>query len=239
MKLCNQCEKRKSPLKFNKRTKAKDGLQSTCRTCAQERSTKWNSLNKDRHRANSRNWNKENLERKYSNDKKRKLRDPSVRIAQLLRTNLNCLLKGKAKTGFALTHLGCTVGELKTYLEKQFITGMSWDTYGTSWHLDHVISLSRFDLTNRFDLARAAHYTNLQPLPPQKNFEKAASIIVTPMSNVIPLITLEDRKFAAERIEQDFARYSPELREQVFKATLYKMYETKLALYGIDRASLQ
>jgi hypothetical protein len=68
--------------------------------------------------------------------------------------------------------LGCSIYELKSYLESRFQPGMSWDNYGEEWHLDHVIPLSWFDLSDNKQFSRACHYTNLQPLWAENNFSK-------------------------------------------------------------------
>lgn len=53
---------------------------------------------------------------------------------------------------------------------------MSWYNYG-EWHLDHIIPLVSFDLTNRWQFARACHYTNYQPLWWWDNISKGAKIV--------------------------------------------------------------
>lgn len=69
--------------------------------------------------------------------------------------------------------LGCTVAEFKAHLEAHFTVGMSWDTHGRKgWHMDHIVPLSHFDLTDPKQLAIAFHYTNYQPLWWDDNLKK-------------------------------------------------------------------
>jgi hypothetical protein len=74
-------------------------------------------------------------------------------------------LKKNAKSGSAVRDLGCSIEQLKQHLESKFQTNMSWNNYGpTGWHIDHIIPLSKFNLSIREELLKACHYTNLQPL---------------------------------------------------------------------------
>ena len=49
---------------------------------------------------------------------------------------------------------------------------MSWDNYGT-WHIDHILPLSKFDLSKREDFLIACNYKNLQPLWADENIRKS------------------------------------------------------------------
>ena len=52
---------------------------------------------------------------------------------------------------------------------------MSWDNYG-EWHIDHIMPLSTFDLTNPDQLKEACKYTNLQPLWAEDNLHKSSKL---------------------------------------------------------------
>ncbi len=81
-----------------------------------------------------------------------------------------------AKSGSAVRDLGCTILELKAYLEARFLPGMTWKNHGLKgWHIDHIRPLTSFDLADRAQLLQAVHYTNLQPLWWQDNLRKADS----------------------------------------------------------------
>lgn len=68
--------------------------------------------------------------------------------------------------------LGCPVMDLKHHLEQQFTLGMSWENYGTLWHIDHIRPCSSFDLTDVEEQKRMNHFTNLQPLWAEENRKK-------------------------------------------------------------------
>ena len=99
--------------------------------------------------------------------------NPLFKITKGLRGRLRHAIRDNYKTGSAIKDLGCTIAELKIYLENKFKKGMSWDNWGKQgWHLDHIKPLASFDLTNREDLLVAVHYTNLQPLWAKENLSK-------------------------------------------------------------------
>jgi hypothetical protein len=75
--------------------------------------------------------------------------------------------------------IGCSPEELKLYLASKFQEGMSWDNYGKyakespmTWHIDHIIPCSSFDLTDPEQQKKCFHYTNLQPLWAVDNMSK-------------------------------------------------------------------
>lgn len=114
---------------------------------------------------------------KYRNDKMKT--DVQFRLANNLRSYLGQAIKGNYKSGSAVRDLGCTIPELKFYLEGQFKDGMTWDNWSLGgWHIDHKIPLTFFDLTDRDQLLKAVHYTNLQPLWAEENIKKSNKLTV-------------------------------------------------------------
>jgi len=103
--------------------------------------------------------------------------DPNYRIAKRLRNRLNTAVKTGQKSGSAVRELGCSIDQFKLYIESLFKPGMSWDNWAhDTWHLDHIIPLSHFDLTDREQFLRAINYTNYQPLWATDNFAKGAKL---------------------------------------------------------------
>lgn len=111
--------------------------------------------------------------------RKRRKENIEYKLACRIRSRFNKSIKGNFKSGSSIKDLGCTVKEFKSYIESLFKPGMTWDNWSYSgWHLDHIIPLSLFNLTNREELLKACHYTNLQPLWAKENMKKRNKIMV-------------------------------------------------------------
>lgn len=94
-------------------------------------------------------------------------------ISRRIRYELNTLLKGK-KTKRTTELLGCSIEELKSYIELKFIDNMSWDNYGSIWEIDHIIPCASWDFSKAFENKCCWNYRNLQPLIKDKNRSKGS-----------------------------------------------------------------
>jgi len=72
---------------------------------------------------------------------------------------------------YTIQSIGCSVNELKKWLELKFQEGMTWDNYG-KWHIDHIKPCCKFNLADIDDQKKCFHYTNLQPLWAKDNRKK-------------------------------------------------------------------
>lgn len=100
-----------------------------------------------------------------------------VKIGTNLRSRLNKAIKGNYKSGSAVEDLGCSIDEFKSYIESKFQPGMTWDNWGRdTWHIDHIVPISHFDLSNRDELLKACHYSNMCPLWAKDNMIKGNRI---------------------------------------------------------------
>jgi hypothetical protein len=103
--------------------------------------------------------------------------NPQFKLTVTLRNRLRAAIRGNFKSGSAVADLGCTIEFLKQYLESLFQPGMTWENYTIDgWHIDHIRPLISFDLTNREELLKACHYTNLQPLWAADNLAKSDKV---------------------------------------------------------------
>jgi hypothetical protein len=104
--------------------------------------------------------------------------DINYRLVCNLRTRINIAIKSGQKSGSTIRDLGCTIEELKLYLESKFQPGMTWENWTIfGWHIDHIIPLSSFDLSDRDQFLKACHFTNLQPLWAKENISKGDKLI--------------------------------------------------------------
>jgi len=199
---CKKCNEIKDIKDFGKHIRLKDGIDNYCKICKRKmckdwhinnlhksKSTKslsdkkWYIKNKDKKIKNNIKW--KTLNKEYNKEwfreykKEREARDPQFRMLNKIRTRIWYALKKNDKNnnnGTTAELLGCQSDFLKKYLESKFTEGMSWDNYG-KWHIDHIVPLSSFDLSDPVQLEKACHYTNLQPLWAKDNLKKSNKII--------------------------------------------------------------
>lgn len=183
---CNNCDKARSTRwarsnreKINKRRRDKyknnpDGVKRS--------NAKWRGNNPIKYRTSIDKWEEANPEKikatKINYRRRHRLIDLDFKITENIRAAMHGALNRNTKSGHTVELLGCSIEYLRHYLENQFTEGMAWNNYGVhGWHIDHVIPLSYFDLTDPSQQRRAWHYTNLQPLWARDNLKKKSKII--------------------------------------------------------------
>ena len=161
-KRCANCGIEKSSDAFNKHKANLDGLQSYCKTCQQalvkiwrENNSEWQKqqqeqyrkTHRERRREYNRQWRENNRDywRDYQNERLRT--DINYRLNNYISAAIRRAINKNHQTTFDL--LGYSVDELRQHLESLFQDGMSWQNYGTQWHIDHVIPKSWFNLKTK------------------------------------------------------------------------------------------
>jgi hypothetical protein len=134
-----------------------------------EKHSQWVKDNYQKNKEKIRIQRKENLKKNIN-----------LKISKNLRKRLWEAIKNNHKSATTLVLLGCSLEELKQYLESQFKEGMSWENYGTGWfgkgmqewHIDHIKPCAKFDLTDPKQQKECFNYKNLQPLWAEENLIK-------------------------------------------------------------------
>jgi hypothetical protein len=187
LKQCKICGEEKSLDFFRQRSKKNSHLfYNQCRQCESKKVMEW------REAPHARESYRESIRKHYKNNREKKLKqnaiyrkrmienDPSKKIERSLRSRSRQALKGAYKQDTTEKILGTSFENAKAHIESQWMEGMNWSNYGLfGWHIDHIMPLSSFDLTNEDEQRKAFHYTNLQPLWAIDNLKKSNKISKT------------------------------------------------------------
>jgi len=197
-KLCTKCKIVKESNSFTKCSRNKSGLKSHCKECINaynrenrkeyDREYRLNNKEKKSEAVKKCHSNKKeyylNYAKEYYKKNKKEIQKTKNKYIKnrLLVDNLfvtstkirSCIRGVFKKVGFrkkckTIDILGCSFDEFKSYIEKQFLEGMSWDNHG-DWHLDHKIPISWTETEEQ--IYELNHYTNFQPLWSFDNLSK-------------------------------------------------------------------
>lgn len=120
----------------------------------------------------------EQAARRRERRKQRSLNDKNWVIRERLRQRISKAIKiqGADKRAKFNESLGCSIDFLRAYIQARFKPGMTWENYGSVWHVDHVHPLAKLDLSKRRNQLAANHFTNLQPMFAHENIIKSDKI---------------------------------------------------------------
>ncbi|MCR4261112.1 MAG: hypothetical protein NUV96_02170 [Candidatus Colwellbacteria bacterium] len=180
---CSKCHTQKTASEFYKDKRGLHGLRPDCKICHNNQIRGYRQTPKGKTIRNriSRAYylKRKTMRKEYLNHYQRTYQrnrltiDPQYKLARTLRRRLYKALKHNEKNGSAVRDLGCTIKELRVYIEQQFQPGMTWANWAfDGWHIDHRRALSLFDLTKREEILEACHFTNLQPMWQFENLSK-------------------------------------------------------------------
>lgn len=139
-----------------------------CKDCKNKYNRKYQKIQtkKQKERANIRN-------------KQRRISDKVYKLKMTMRRQTGDAIRNYCKVGYQsrtgkIKYLGCTIPELKLFLESKFNKRMTWENHGKYWHIDHIRPLASFNLLEESEMLNAFNYQNLQPLEASKNLSKSA-----------------------------------------------------------------
>lgn len=142
--------------------------------------------NKERIKAKANKYYAENkekcIERNNKYERERRQRDPMFRLKLNVRGAVYKALKRQSGGKYGsktLDALGYEISELREHLEKQFNEDMTWENYGSYWHLDHIYPQSKlpYDTLDHPNFKKVWALSNLQPLEGIENIKKGNKVI--------------------------------------------------------------
>ena len=188
-KRCTKCDSIKLFEDYSPQKAGFMGVTAKCKVCANEYDKDFQSKNPTRAKrdkspkakeyrkqyiAENKDWWRK-YEREYRSSRKQE--DMFFKIKSNLSSRLSDLIKNRIIGQRTVELLGCDKDTFLQHLESQFTEGMTWENYGLKgWHVDHIMPISSYDLTNEDEVKKACHYTNLQPLWWQDNLEKGDKV---------------------------------------------------------------
>jgi hypothetical protein len=113
-------------------------------------------------------------ERQTRTQRERRENDPAFKLSKSLRAKLCDFLKnGRDDIEHTMVDLvGCSDKSFRKWLEYNFTEEMSWENYGTYWHIDHVILCSMFNVLDYDERKTCFNWQNTRPLEALKNLKR-------------------------------------------------------------------
>jgi len=144
-------------------------LRPDCKKCKNNQSKREYNLNKP-----------ERME--YKRLQQQKYREnPVYRMREAVSKHVHRAVtkQGSSKDNQTWEALPYTPDDLREHLESQFDENMSWDNYGSYWHIDHIYPQSRlpYDSLEHENFQLCWSLSNLQPLEATENIRKSNKII--------------------------------------------------------------
>ena len=120
-------------------------------------------------------------------NRQRAARDPAFKVRNATRVRLNQAIRRRSvhrPKHRTEAFLGCSWQAFLDHIESLFEPGMSWETWGReSWHIDHIVPLAAFDLSDLGECMVACNFRNHRPLWASKNLGKSS---VMPAPKAVP-----------------------------------------------------
>ncbi len=137
--------------------------------------------NKEQYKINRKAWNLDHPEflKTYFKDYHtiRKSKDPNYTIRCSLRTRFtSALVIGNEFNKYFEFLSGCKMDYMRKWLEINFEDGFTWENHGKVWHIDHIIPVSFYDLTNEENLLKCFNWSNVRPCTVNENLKKSNKI---------------------------------------------------------------
>lgn len=148
---------------------------------------------------------------------------PKIKLKQRIRSIFN--RRGDRKisiSAWAMKYLGCAYEEFDSHIQLQLNGDIKWYEKA-DYHLDHIIPISVFDLTDENDLRIALNYRNFAIITDKDNLKKSDNLL-TAMDSLMSKIN----KFGNDEFYNEMVKF---LTDKIIKYGHRKQVENQI-LYG-------
>jgi hypothetical protein len=165
LKECSKCGEHKELNEFHKDKRMKSGVRPDCKECKRAQNKKGYEENKPKRKL-------------YKKHQMRRYReDASFRLSTNVSKHIVAALRNK-KHGSSWEYLPYNKQQLREHIENQFDDKMTWENYGTYWHVDHIYpkSLLPYDSMEHPNFQKCWALENLRPLEAKANMSKGNKV---------------------------------------------------------------
>lgn len=191
-KWCNSCKQAKDFEQFGIKKTSKDGRMVTCKECKSKIDKKYREdprfrnrileqkkqhYEKIKHTEEYKKYAKHRNDiRDYKKEYKHYISDEFNRFKTRIRGRINSYFRVNRdwvkKDTRTIDLLGVDYFVAKEFLERQFLKGMTWENYGSEWHIDHTIPLDAAG-KDKEKAKKLCYYQNLSPMWGPDNLNKS------------------------------------------------------------------
>ena len=119
-------------------------------------------------------WAAKNRDHLSAYERRKRIEDPQFAIKDRLQTRFRHAIRTKNYSFTVEKYCGCSIKALTSYLENNFVEGMSWEAKD-KWEIDHLRPCKSFDLTDEEQAKTCFNWRNLRPLWSKENRSKKDS----------------------------------------------------------------
>lgn len=145
-----------------------------------EKVSEYNKKYKEEHKEEvsvyNRNYLVENRKKIQENFKNRRKNNPIFKLRLNLSNRVRKLIKIRKNRTSYNEFIGCSIQQIRDWLEHNFYGDMTWENYGTVWHVDHVIPCIHFNNEDDDQIKVCFNWANVQPLLVTHNCSKSGSL---------------------------------------------------------------
>ena len=145
-----------------------------------EKSVQWVENNQERMTELQAQWYQNNKEKRNQEYNERYHNDPLFKFQRLCKSRIQIAFRsrGLQKANKTVKYLNCPISWLTYWFSYCFTPEMTLENHGPYWHMDHVIPVNLFDLTDPLQVFLCFSWFNLSPLKGSENMSKHDSIDV-------------------------------------------------------------